>query len=358
MEIEGALTNAGTVNWQAGVVDVYNDGNGLTGAIWNETNAVWAIQCDEALANVSSAMAIFNNAGTLLKSAGSGTTIFNLYLYNEGVIDAQSGLMSFNTGVDLAGGTMNFSISSLTNYGEVYLSENTTILDGSVGVFSNNGYVPTPGDSFPVLTFASASGTFTNFTNLSSSSGVIWQTNYNATSLVLSNVAQITWVPTNITYGTALGTSQLNAATTPVVSGTFTYSPDAGTALNSGAGQVLTATFTPSNPNYAPASFQVPITVFQAPLGVTATNQEKTYGQTFGFSGTEFVVSGLVNGDTVTGASLASTGGISNAPVNGSPYAITINNAQGDAGLTNYIISYTNGLLAVNPAPLHHCEQL
>ena len=101
MEIEGALTNAGTVNWQAGVVDVYNDGNGLTGAIWNETNAVWAIQCDEALANAASALAIFNNAGTLLpKSAGSGTTIFNVYLDGSGLVHAQNGTIQFNSGRD------------------------------------------------------------------------------------------------------------------------------------------------------------------------------------------------------------------------------------------------------------------
>jgi len=54
----------------------------------------------------------------------------------------------------------------------------------------------------------------------------------------------------------------------------------------------------------------------------------------------------------VTSASLASAGAISNAPVSGSPYAITITNALGDAGLTNYIITYNNGQFTVNRAPL------
>ena len=69
----------------------------------NETNAVWAIQCDEALANVASALAIFNNAGTLLKSAGSGTTIFNVYLDGSGLVHAQNGTIQFNSGGTLGG---------------------------------------------------------------------------------------------------------------------------------------------------------------------------------------------------------------------------------------------------------------
>jgi hypothetical protein len=59
-----------------------------------------------------------------------------------------------------------------------------------------------------------------------------------------------------------------------------------------------------------------------------------------------------VNGDSVTSATLASAGAITNAPVSGSPYAITITNALGDAGLTNYNISYFNGALTVNKAAL------
>ena len=52
-----------------------------------------------------------------------------------------------------------------------------------------------------------------------------------------------------IVYGTPLGDAQLNA--TASVQGTFTYSPAAGTVLNAGASQVLTATFTPSDANYS-----------------------------------------------------------------------------------------------------------
>ena len=54
----------------------------------------------------------------------------------------------------------------------------------------------------------------------------------------------ITWAnPADITYGTPLGATQLDA--TASVPGTFAYSPAAGTILKAGTGQVLSVTFTP-----------------------------------------------------------------------------------------------------------------
>ena len=67
---------------------------------------------------------------------------------------------------------------------------------------------------------------------------------------VLQATVILGWdVPQPIVYGTPLGDAQLNA--TANVPGTFTYSPAAGTVLNAGAGQVLTATFAPADPNYS-----------------------------------------------------------------------------------------------------------
>ena len=56
----------------------------------------------------------------------------------------------------------------------------------------------------------------------------------------------ITWTaPTDIVYGTALGTLQLNATAT--VPGTFTYTPAAGSVLNAGNQQTLSVSFTPND---------------------------------------------------------------------------------------------------------------
>ena len=69
------------------------------------------------------------------------------------------------------------------------------------------------------------------------------------------------------------------------------------------------------------------------------------------FAGTEFTLAGLVNADTVSSVTLTSSGAAATASVAGSPYAIVPSAATG-TGLANYSVSYVNGSLTLNPAPL------
>ena len=57
------------------------------------------------------------------------------------------------------------------------------------------------------------------------------------------------------------------------------------------------------------------------------------------------------NGDTITGVTETSTGRPASAAVAGSPYA-TIPTAAVGSGLGNYTVTYVDGKLTVNPAPL------
>jgi hypothetical protein len=91
--------------------------------------------------------------------------------------------------------------------------------------------------------------------------------------------------------------------------------------------------------------------VAKANLSITANSTSKTYGQTVTFAGTEFTAIGLLNGDSVTGVTLNSTGAAATATVSGSPYPIVPSNAVG-SGLGNYTITYANGSLTVNTASL------
>jgi hypothetical protein len=86
-------------------------------------------------------------------------------------------------------------------------------------------------------------------------------------------------------------------------------------------------------------------------LTITAGDQGKTYGQDLALGTSAFTTVGLLNSDTVTGASLTSAGAAANAAVAGSPYAIVPSAATG-TGLGNYVITYTNGALTVTPATL------
>jgi hypothetical protein len=103
--------------------------------------------------------------------------------------------------------------------------------------------------------------------------------------------------------------------------------------------------------NYAITYIPGALTVTQAALTIAALDQRKVYGSSLALTGADFISVGLINGDLITSASLASAGVAATAGVTGSPYTISIGNAVG-TGLANYAISYVPAALTVAPAPL------
>ena len=103
--------------------------------------------------------------------------------------------------------------------------------------------------------------------------------------------------------------------------------------------------------NYTITYVNGTLTVNPAMLTITVNSLSKIYGQTVAFSGDEITASGLVNGDSITSVTLASDGAAATASVAGLAYPIAPSAAIG-TGLTNYAITYANGSLTVNPAPL------
>lgn len=93
----------------------------------------------------------------------------------------------------------------------------------------------------------------------------------------------ITWTtPADITYGTALDATQLDATATfnnSAVAGAMAYSPPAGTVLGAGT-QTLGVQFTPTDANdFTAASGTVSINVLQAPQAISfAAIADHTYG--------------------------------------------------------------------------------
>src|SRR5947208_617180 len=83
--------------------------------------------------------------------------------------------------------------------------------------------------------------------------------------------------PTDVTYGTALTATQLNA--TASAPGTLAYTPALGTVLDAGSHE-LTVTFTPTNAaNYSPATATVTLTVLKATSTITwPAPADITYG--------------------------------------------------------------------------------
>ncbi len=89
--------------------------------------------------------------------------------------------------------------------------------------------------------------------------------------------------------------------------------------------------------------------VHPKPLAITASHRTKTYGAALVLGTVDFSEVGLETNDTITAVTLTGSGTDVIDPAGF--YAITPNGAQG-AGLSNYEITYHDGVLTVGKAPL------
>ncbi|MBI3756692.1 MAG: hypothetical protein HY267_01820, partial [Deltaproteobacteria bacterium] len=111
----------------------------------------------------------------------------------------------------------------------------------------------------------------------------------------------ITWSnPADITYGTALSATQLNA--TASVGGIFVYTPASNTVLNAGNNQNLKVDFTPTDTaNYTTATKTVQINVGKATPTVNWNNPtDITYGTALSGTQLNAAFTAVVNGSTVS----------------------------------------------------------
>lgn len=122
LDLYGALTNAGTVNWSGtGDLQLFNGAQGYTGGIDNLAGAVFNARNDQAVNCACYGGEYFNNAGLFRKSVGTKTTTINVAFNNTGTADVQSGTISLQGNYSLTGGTLNFGINSVTSFGQLIL---------------------------------------------------------------------------------------------------------------------------------------------------------------------------------------------------------------------------------------------
>ena len=249
------------------------------------------------------------------------------------------------------------SAQTLTLTGNVTSSNSSVPVNGGTFTFTVAGFGPvtsgtvsngTASASF-TLPAGTAPQTFTITTAYSGSGNFSASTNSTGALTVAKATPKITWLnPANITYGTALSGTQLDA--THSVAGTFVYTPAAGTVLNAGI-QTLTVAFTPTNPTeYISTSASVVIDVLTATLTVTTASKSKTYGAAFtAFTGG---LTGVKNGDAITVGSYSSAGSAATATVAGGPYVISAALSDPNSKLSNYTVVTSYGSLTVNPAAM------
>ncbi|HUJ72910.1 MAG TPA: MBG domain-containing protein, partial [Verrucomicrobiae bacterium] len=183
-------------------------------------------------------------------------------------------------------------------------------------------------------------------------------TSPSTTTVVTSGSPSIYGQPVTFTASVAvLGGTPPATGTVTFMAGASTLGSQALSGSPTGTAAFVTGTLLPGtytitavyngDANFLASSNSVAQEVDVAPLIITANSTAKTYGQTLSFGGTEFMTSGLTNGDTVTSVTLTSGGTLANASAGN--YSIIPSAAIG-TGLANYTITYSNGTLMVNQA--------
>jgi len=187
----------------------------------------------------------------------------------------------------------------------------TTAVAGSGSISLSGGTVAASGScTISLNVTGTAVGQQNNTTGtISSNESGTGTTSNTATLTVVKATPTVTWAnPADITYGTALSGTQLDATFTwtvngsPVaVGGTAIYTPAAGAVLGAGSAQTLSVSFTPTDTtDYNSANGSAQINVLKATPTVTWANPaDITYGTALSGTQLDATFTWTVNGSPV-----------------------------------------------------------
>ena len=283
--------------------------------------------------------------------------------------------------------TTTVTVSSPTTYGSAITATVSPVPNGGiVQFFANGAPLGSPvavNTGTGVATLASpalAAATYASFTAAYSGSpdGTFSASSTTPETLVVGKApVTVTATAQSTPYGTLL-TSVNGSGSTLFTSSGWQYSDTNATVTlttspyttNTAAGSYNIVPSAAAGGSFTAANYTITyvngtLTVTPVALTITPTAQSKTYGAMLAFgSGTtssKFTVSPtpFPNGQTAASMTLTLTcsGGVSNAPVSGSPYTITPSAAVAASGATNfnpanYTITYNTNSLTVNPLPV------
>lgn len=199
LNLYSLLTNAGTINVSnppdafESAIFIDNDGSAnYQGGLVNQATGLINLSGDyTALLSGGGGYEYLVNQGHITKL--SGTTNYSLllvpFITNSGAITVQSGIMGIRPFVTQAGGSLNVVLNSATNYGSFIATgaglnplTGTQTLAGAFNATLANGYLPTNGTGFNVLSYGAFTG---NFASLGLPSAVSWQPTYGSTNFIL-----------------------------------------------------------------------------------------------------------------------------------------------------------------------------
>ena len=184
----GRMLNFGRVVQSGSYFRIQNDAAAWQGGVENMPGGEWEIAGDwDTSQEWSTDFAYFRNAGVLRKSAGTGTAALNVPFYNSGRVEQWAGVLSFGRNFTLTDGVVLFGISA-SDYGRINLT-GTATLAGRLAVGLAGAFVPAPGASYPVMTWGTVAGAFTNTDGLNIGFGRYLTAGYAASGLTLTTWA-------------------------------------------------------------------------------------------------------------------------------------------------------------------------
>jgi hypothetical protein len=247
----------------------------------------------DATASVAGTFTYTPAPGTVLK-VGASQTLSVVFTPTD-TIDYTGANTTAMINVAKAAPTITWSNPADIVYGTALSS---TQLDASASASGSFTYTPLPGTVLKAGAGQTLSTTFTPTDTADYKS-----TSATAMINVLPATPVIAWPnPADIVYGTALGSTQLDA--TASVPGTFSYTPDAGAILHAGAGQILSVGFAPTDrTDYATVTATATISVSRATPVLTVSAPGGTYDGT-PFPATVAIASGIPGFNNTPAASL------------------------------------------------------
>ncbi|TDQ06308.1 putative Ig domain-containing protein, partial [Pedobacter metabolipauper] len=272
---------------------------------------------------------VTNYTVTATNTGGNTTASLNI-----AVNDVIPSALSYTTPNVFTRGTAITSLSPTVSGGAVTSYSISPALPAGLSLNATTGIISgTPAAISPTV----------NYTVTAANSGG------NTTALVSitinSDVTMVTWsAPADLIYGTALSAIQLNASA--AIPGTFKYSPEIGTLLHSGTGQMLSVTFRPDNPLYPVSTQSVTINILKAPLRVVANNVSRCYGTQNPALTMQFT--GFVNNENEAQIIIPSIASAADLQSAAGTYPITLTGGTA----ANYTLELVPGTLTVNPLPI------
>jgi MBG domain-containing protein len=386
----GELVTLTGANWAAGEsVHIYV--NDELGSTWSRNVDVTADSSGSLLDQFNLPNWFVSNYAVVATASTSGMAVTSFTDSNPQTIAvAAPTSVAVIQGATAVFGNVTVTVGGNTNPCTVTLGVNPALPAGAAAVFGSSPATTTGGNIVSTLsvttTGATPAGTYTfqvtgtnsagcqgpgptagNTLTLTVNSAMVNTTTaastasaaYGDTSVIVNAIVTPGSGPAinsgSVTFTVKHGVTTIGAATTDntVVAGaaSVTYALPAGTAAGAYTIEAAYSGATGLSPSSNATQPPPALTINPGSLTVTADDQSKTYGETFTFDGTEFTADGLVNGDSVDSATLASDGAAGTAGVAGSPYEITISDAVG-SGLGNYAISYVSGSFTVGRAHL------